>query len=63
VPAAGNAANAFEMFSARSQAAVATIYQHLGIDAAALTLRNKTGRPIAALPDGCPIPELTAGTA
>ncbi len=38
---------------------LATIYQHLGIDAANLTLRDKTGRPIPALPDGRPIPELT----
>lgn len=37
---------------------LATIYQHLGIDAANLTLRDKTGRPIPALPDGRPIPEL-----
>jgi hypothetical protein len=39
---------------------LATIYQHLGIDATAITLRDKTGRPIAALPDGRAIPELTA---
>jgi uncharacterized protein (DUF1501 family) len=37
---------------------MATIYQHLGIDAAAITLRDKTGRPIPALPEGRPIPEL-----
>ena len=39
---------------------LATIYHHLGIDAASLTLRDRTGRPVAALPDGQPIPELTA---
>jgi uncharacterized protein (DUF1501 family) len=39
---------------------LATIYQHLGIDAASITLRDKTGRPISALTDGRPIPELTA---
>ncbi len=38
---------------------LATIYRHLGIDAANLTLRDKTGRPVPALPDGQPIPELT----
>jgi uncharacterized protein (DUF1501 family) len=37
---------------------LATIYQHLGIDAAQLTLRDRTGRPVPALPDGRPIPEL-----
>lgn len=37
---------------------LATIYQHLGIDAANLTLRDRTGRPIPALPEGGPIPEL-----
>ena len=39
---------------------LATIYHHLGIDAASLTLRDRTGRPVPALPDGQPIPELTA---
>jgi hypothetical protein len=39
---------------------LATIYHHLGIDAASITLPDKTGRPIPALPDGRPIPELTA---
>jgi uncharacterized protein (DUF1501 family) len=37
---------------------LATIYEHLGIDAAQLTLRDRTGRPVPALPDGRPIPEL-----
>jgi len=41
---------------------MATIYSHLGIDASQLTLRDKTGRPIFALPDGGPIPELTLST-
>jgi uncharacterized protein (DUF1501 family) len=39
---------------------LATVYRHLGIDAGAITLRDKTGRPIPALPEGLPIPELTA---
>src|SRR5262249_13308818 len=39
---------------------LATIYQHLGIDAASITLRDRTGRPIPALPDGRPIPELVS---
>jgi uncharacterized protein (DUF1501 family) len=39
---------------------LATIYQHLGIDAANLTLRDRTGRPVAALPEGRPIAELVA---
>ena len=37
---------------------LATIYRHLGIDAANLTLRDRTGRPIPALPEGRPVPEL-----
>jgi uncharacterized protein (DUF1501 family) len=37
---------------------LATIYQHLGIDASTLMLRDKTGRPIPALPFGEPIAEL-----
>ncbi|MGP0062728.1 MAG: DUF1501 domain-containing protein [Isosphaeraceae bacterium] len=37
---------------------MATVYRHLGIDASAITLRDKTGRPISALPEGRPIPEL-----
>jgi len=36
---------------------LATIYQHLGIDAGLLTLQDKTGRPVPALPDGLPISE------
>ncbi|MFI5459953.1 MAG: DUF1501 domain-containing protein [Isosphaerales bacterium] len=39
---------------------MATIYHHLGIDAASITLLDKTGRPVPALPDGVSIPELTA---
>ena len=39
---------------------LATIYHHLGIDAASMTLRDRTGRPIPALPEGREIPELTA---
>jgi len=42
---------------------LSTIYQHLGIDAASIVLRDKTGRPIPALPVGRPIPELTARNA
>lgn len=38
---------------------LATIYHHLGIDAARVTLLDKTGRPVSALPEGRPIPELT----
>jgi hypothetical protein len=38
---------------------LATIY-HLSIDAASMTLRDGTGRPIPALPEGRSIPELTA---
>ena len=37
---------------------MATIYQHLGIDAASLTLNNQTGRPFPALPTGQAIKEL-----
>jgi hypothetical protein len=37
---------------------LATVYRHLGIDASTLMLHDKTGRPIPALPDGEPIPEL-----
>ena len=39
---------------------LATIYHHLGIDAASMTLRDSTGRPIPALPEGRAIPELIA---
>ena len=38
---------------------LATIYQHLGIDAERVILRDRTGRPVPALPEGRPIPELT----
>lgn len=39
---------------------LATIYCHLGIDAANIQLPDKTGRPTPILPRGAPIPELTA---
>jgi hypothetical protein len=35
-------------------------FGRLGIDAASMTLRDRTGRPIPALPEGRAIPELTA---
>lgn len=38
---------------------LATIYRHLGIDAASVHLPDSTGRPIPILPEGAPIPELT----
>ena len=38
---------------------LATIYRHLGIDAERVILKDRTGRPVSALPDGRPIPELT----
>ncbi len=39
---------------------LATLYAHLGLDAARLTLTDRTARPIPALPTGAAIPELTA---
>ena len=39
---------------------IATIYQHLGIDARSLMVPHPTGRPVPALPDGEPIRELVA---
>jgi uncharacterized protein (DUF1501 family) len=42
---------------------LATIYRHLGIDAASITLRDRTGRPVPALLDGAPIQELVGTTA
>jgi uncharacterized protein (DUF1501 family) len=39
---------------------LATIYRHLGIDAAAVHVPDATGRPVAILPEGSPIAELTA---
>jgi hypothetical protein len=39
---------------------LATIYHHLGIEGSQLVLRDKTGRPVAALPEGQVVPELTA---
>lgn len=38
---------------------LATIYHHLGIDAERVMLRDKTGRPLPALPEGQPISELS----
>lgn len=38
---------------------VATIYQHLGIDATRVEVLNFAGRPVPILQDGKPIPELT----
>lgn len=40
---------------------LATIYHHLGIDAARLQIADATGRPVPVLPQGSPIPELVAG--
>ena len=37
---------------------MATLYHHLGIDAARLTLTDRTGRPVPVLPTGQPIAEL-----
>ncbi len=37
---------------------LATIYTHLGIDAASMSLQDRTGRPFPVLPSGVPIPEL-----
>jgi hypothetical protein len=39
---------------------LATIYRHLGIDAASVAVKDATGRPIPILPEGAPIPELAA---
>jgi hypothetical protein len=39
---------------------IATIFQHLGIEAARVQIRDATGRPIPLIPDGAPIAELTA---
>ncbi|MBW3600311.1 MAG: DUF1501 domain-containing protein, partial [Planctomycetes bacterium] len=38
---------------------LATIYQHLNIDAANIAIRDFTGRPTPILRNGHPIPELT----
>jgi hypothetical protein len=38
---------------------LATIYQHLSIDAPHVAIPDFTGRPIPILRDGQPIPELT----
>ncbi len=37
---------------------VATVYRHLGIDAARVTVQNFAGRPVPILNEGKPIPEL-----
>jgi len=39
---------------------LATIYRHLGIDAAGIAFDDFSGRPIPILPEGTPIAELTA---
>jgi uncharacterized protein (DUF1501 family) len=39
---------------------LATLYQHLGIDAGRLAIPDRAGRPIPVLPEGEPIPELVA---
>ncbi|MBM3969186.1 MAG: DUF1501 domain-containing protein [Planctomycetes bacterium] len=39
---------------------IATIYQHLGIDAKNLTVPDLSGRPMPILPEGEPIPELVS---
>ena len=39
---------------------LATIYHHLGIDAAKVTIKDFNGRPTALVNDGKPIPELTS---
>ena len=39
---------------------LATIYHHLGIDAANVHVPDAAGRPMPILPVGRPIPELTA---
>ncbi len=40
---------------------LATVYAHLGIDAASASVPDPTGRPVPILPEGEPIAELTAG--
>ena len=40
---------------------LATVYRHLGIDAANIAVPDQAGRPIPILPDGEPIAELVAG--
>lgn len=42
---------------------LATIYQHLGIDAGKITINDFNGRPTALVSDGRPIAELTGRTA
>jgi hypothetical protein len=39
---------------------LATLYQHLGIDAERIEVKDQAGRPVAILPEGRAIPELTA---
>lgn len=39
---------------------LATVYRHLGVDAAAIQIADNTGRPVPILPHGEPIAELTA---
>ena len=38
---------------------LATLYNHLGIDAARIAVPDQSGRPIPILPQGAAIPELT----
>jgi hypothetical protein len=40
---------------------IATLYTHLGIDAASTSVPDPTGRPVPILPEGRPIAELVAG--
>ncbi len=42
---------------------IATVYRHLGVDAAHIAIPDFAGRPIPILQDGKPIPELTASHA
>jgi hypothetical protein len=41
---------------------LATVYRHLGIDYARLTLPDFSGRPVPVVRDGKPIPQLIAST-
>lgn len=45
------------------QDVAATIYSHLGIDAGAVTFKNRLGQPLALLDHGEPIRELVGGSA
>jgi hypothetical protein len=39
---------------------IATLYAHLGIDAASTSVPDPTGRPVPILPEGRPIAELVS---